>query len=187
MEPERGWLHLRVVVARGGLTERRLVRLWRGCQPPVGDFTLRALGKRPSINPHSDSRRQLGEAPIGAGCAAGRLTCLYRILKKTGMTTLTVTAARQRLGYWLRRADRGENIGVFLGNKVIALRPVAVVSTDYAELEYGLTSVEMDAAAARLVAETKNAATIPYKPGMLTRGNRTHKTLPRGGKASRRR
>ena len=103
------------------------------------------------------------------------------------MTTLTVTAARQKLGHWLHRADQGENIGIFFGDKVIALRPVSVVSTDYAEIEYGLTPAELDAAAVRLVAETRTAATVPYTPGMLTRANRSDQTLPRRGKKARRR
>ena len=122
-----------------------------------------------------------------SSASAAGLTCLLSDAIKTVMTTITVTDARQKLGYWLRRAERGENIGVFLGNKVIAFRPVSVVSTDYAEIEYGLTPAEVDAAAARIAAETKSAQTVPYIPGMLSGANRTDKTFPRRGKKAQRR
>lgn len=103
------------------------------------------------------------------------------------MKTITVTDARQKLGYWLRRAEKGENIGVFLGNRVIAFRPVEVVSTDYAEVEYGLSASEVDTAAARIMAETQAAETVPYKPGMLSRADRTDQALPRRRKKAQRR
>jgi antitoxin (DNA-binding transcriptional repressor) of toxin-antitoxin stability system len=90
------------------------------------------------------------------------------------MKTLTVTDARQKLGYWLKRAERGEEIGVFIGSTVIALRPVPIVAADYAETEYDLTRVEVETAAARIVAQTRAAKTRPFTPGMLTRASRTH-------------
>ena len=95
------------------------------------------------------------------------------------MKTLTVTDARQKLGYWLKRAERGEEIGVVSGRNVIALRPVPITAADYAEKEYGLTRAEVDAAAARIVAETRAAPTVRYVPGMLSRGDSTHQTLSR--------
>lgn len=103
------------------------------------------------------------------------LDCHYKVAIKTdNMKTLTITDARQRLGYWLKRAERGEEIGVIMGATVIALRPVPIVAADYAETEYGLTSAEVKTAVARIVAQTRAAKTQPYTPGMLTRANRTH-------------
>lgn len=66
------------------------------------------------------------------------------------MKTLTITEGRGRLGYWLRKATQGEDIGFLFEGKVVALRPVEVVSTDYALQEYGLTSKEMEAAEKRI-------------------------------------
>lgn len=46
------------------------------------------------------------------------------------MKTLTVTEARRNLSSWLKRAKAGEDIGIIEGNRIIALRPVEVVSVD---------------------------------------------------------
>ena len=73
------------------------------------------------------------------------------------MQTLTVTKARQNLGGWLKRAAEGADIGVIIGDKVIALRPVEVFASDYAEAEYGLTAAEVAVAAARIVEEVSGA------------------------------
>ena len=73
------------------------------------------------------------------------------------MKTLTITEGRGRLGYWLKKATQGEDIGFMFEGKVVALRPVEVVSTDYALQEYGLTAVEMAAAEKRIGAEIKTA------------------------------
>jgi len=95
------------------------------------------------------------------------------------MQTLTVTKARQNLGGWLKRAASGEEIGVILGDKVIAFRPVAVVAADYAEREYGMTAAEVDAAAGRIAAEVAEAETVAFTPGMLTRESTPHKKVSR--------
>ncbi len=71
------------------------------------------------------------------------------------MTTLTVTDARQKLGYWLKRAERGEEIGVLFGSSVFALRKVPIQAADYMEQEYGLTKAEADRAAERIRAESR--------------------------------
>lgn len=71
------------------------------------------------------------------------------------MKTLTVTDARQKLGYWLKRAERGEEIGIICGASLFPLRKVPIVAGDYAEQEYGMTAVEVDRAAARIIAETR--------------------------------
>jgi hypothetical protein len=73
------------------------------------------------------------------------------------MKTLTITEGRGRLGYWLKRAVQGEDIGFVFEGQIVALRPVEVVSTDYALQEYGLTPKEMEVAEKRLLAELKTA------------------------------
>jgi antitoxin (DNA-binding transcriptional repressor) of toxin-antitoxin stability system len=71
------------------------------------------------------------------------------------MKTLTITEGRGRLGYWLKRAAEGEDIGFMFDGKIVALRPVEVVSSDYALQEYGLTPREMEIAEKRIHAELK--------------------------------
>ena len=73
------------------------------------------------------------------------------------MKTLTITEGRGRLGYWLKKAMDGEDVGFVFEGKIIALRPVEVVSTDYALREYGLTPEEMAAAEKRITREAKAA------------------------------
>jgi hypothetical protein len=60
------------------------------------------------------------------------------------MKTLTVTAARQNLGAWLKKTLRGEDIGVMIDGAIVAFRPVKVYSEDYATQEYGTTPEELD-------------------------------------------
>ncbi|MDB6038472.1 MAG: hypothetical protein JWM99_2313 [Verrucomicrobiales bacterium] len=81
------------------------------------------------------------------------------------MKTLTITEGRGRLGYWLKKATQGEDIGFMFEGKIVALRPVEVVSTDYALQEYGLTSEEMAVAEKRISSELKTER----KRGELTR------------------
>ena len=81
------------------------------------------------------------------------------------MKTLTITEGRGRLGHWLKKATQGEDIGFLFEGKIVALRPVEVVSTDYALQEYGLTPEEMAAAEKRISTELKTAR----KRGELTR------------------
>jgi hypothetical protein len=94
------------------------------------------------------------------------------------MKTLTITEGRGRLGYWLKKAAQGEDIGFIFEGKVVALRPAEVVSTDYALQEYGLTPAEMAAAEKRIRAEIKTAR----KRGEVTRftgdKNDFHGTVP---------
>ena len=73
------------------------------------------------------------------------------------MKTLTITQGRGRLGYWLKKAAQGEDIGFVVDGKIVALCPVEVVSADYALQEYGLTPGEMAAAERRISAELKTA------------------------------
>jgi hypothetical protein len=73
------------------------------------------------------------------------------------MKTLTVTEGRGRLGYWLRKAVEGEDIGFLFEGKVVALRPVEVYSGDYALQEYGLGAKEVAAAEKRVAREIRSA------------------------------
>jgi hypothetical protein len=66
------------------------------------------------------------------------------------MTTLSPTQARSNLTAWLKKAAQGEDVGILFGSHVIALRPVAVESTDYAEREYGVTKAELKRFAKRM-------------------------------------
>jgi hypothetical protein len=59
------------------------------------------------------------------------------------MKTLTVTAARQNLGAWLKKTLKGEDIGVMIDGAIVAFRPVKVYSEDYALQEYGVTDEEL--------------------------------------------
>lgn len=60
------------------------------------------------------------------------------------MTTLTPTHARVNLSNLLRRALKGDDIGIVMEGKIVALRPVTVESTDYAMREYGATESELN-------------------------------------------
>lgn len=73
------------------------------------------------------------------------------------MKTLTITEGRGRLGYWLKKAVQGEDVGFMFEGGIVALRPVEIVSTDYALQEYGLTPEETAAAAKRIRSEIKTA------------------------------
>ena len=60
------------------------------------------------------------------------------------MLTLTPTAARGNLSELLRRALKGDDIGIVVDGQIVALRPVAVESMDYATREYGATAMELN-------------------------------------------
>ena len=61
------------------------------------------------------------------------------------MKTLTITDAKKNLSRWLTAASNGEDIGIICGADIIALRKVAVESTDYAQREYGATPEQVAA------------------------------------------
>ena len=73
------------------------------------------------------------------------------------MKTLTITEGRGRLGYWLKKAAQGDDIGFMIDGKVVALRPVEVYSSDYALQEYGLSEREMAAAEKKIGNNIKSA------------------------------
>jgi hypothetical protein len=89
------------------------------------------------------------------------------------MKTLTVTAARQNLGAWLKRSLQGEDVGVVIDGAVVAFRPVKIYSEDYAEQEYGVTAGQLDRFAGKanreLDAERKSGQLKPFT-GKLKRG-----------------
>jgi antitoxin (DNA-binding transcriptional repressor) of toxin-antitoxin stability system len=73
------------------------------------------------------------------------------------MKTLAVTTARQRLGYWLKRALAGEDIGIMVDGRIIGLRPVEVISADYALQEYGVSEAQLERAAQHVEREVAKA------------------------------
>ena len=89
------------------------------------------------------------------------------------MKTLTVTAARQNLGAWLKKTLRGVDIGVMIDGSIVAFRPVRVYSEDYATQEYGVTPEELEAfvqkANQELDADRKAGRLKPFT-GKLKRG-----------------
>ena len=85
------------------------------------------------------------------------LVQIHGVLQNERMKTLTITEGRGRLGYWLKKAAEGEDIGFMFEGKVVALRPVEVYSSDYALQEYGLSEKEMAAAEKRIGDEIKSA------------------------------
>jgi antitoxin (DNA-binding transcriptional repressor) of toxin-antitoxin stability system len=83
------------------------------------------------------------------------------------MKTLSVTEGRQNLGSWLKRALRGDDVGFLVDGRVVALRPVAIYSEDYAVREYGASEEQADRAYQRVRAEVRAARasgqTRPFK------------------------
>ena len=67
-----------------------------------------------------------------------------RHISAMSMLTLTPTAARGNLSELLRRALKGDDIGIVVDGKIVALRPVAVESMDYAAREYGATVSDLE-------------------------------------------
>ncbi len=61
------------------------------------------------------------------------------------MKTLTITDAKKNLSRWLDAAARGQDIGIIRGSDIIALRKVAIESTDYAQREYGAAQEQIAA------------------------------------------
>ena len=89
------------------------------------------------------------------------------------MKTLTVTAARQNLGVWLKKSLRGEDIGVMIDGAIVAFRPVKVYSEDYAVQEYNTTPEELDQFAQAVNQELdgdRKAGRLKSFTGTLKRG-----------------
>ena len=86
---------------------------------------------------------------------------LYNVIMKT----LSVSEGRRRLGYWLKKAANGEDIGFTIPGQVIALRPVQIYSDDYALREYGVTSKQLD----RFIAKAKMEIRKDERAGRIKR------------------
>jgi hypothetical protein len=89
------------------------------------------------------------------------------------MKTLTVTAARQNLGTWLKRTLKGEDIGVMIDGAIVAFRPVKVYSEDYAQVEYGVSDAELERFAKKMNKELdadRKAGRLKPFTGKLRRG-----------------
>jgi antitoxin (DNA-binding transcriptional repressor) of toxin-antitoxin stability system len=82
------------------------------------------------------------------------------------MTTLSPTQARINLSSLLKRAAKGEDIGILHGDQVIALRPVKIHSDDgYALREYMMTAQEL----ARFTKRMDQEIAREYKAGTVKR------------------
>ncbi len=81
------------------------------------------------------------------------------------MTTLSPTQARTNLSSLLKRAAKGEDIGILHGDQVIALRPVKIHSADYVLREYALTEKELE----RFVKRMDREVAREYKAGTVKR------------------
>lgn len=89
------------------------------------------------------------------------------------MKTLTVTAARQNLGAWLKKTLQGEDIGVMIDGEIVAFRPVKVYSEDFAQIEYEVSGEELDRFAQRVNKEldaNRKAGRLKPFTGKLSRG-----------------
>ena len=73
------------------------------------------------------------------------------------MKTLTPTAARKNITSLLTRAANGEDIGIIhpTTGQIIALRPVAVYSEDYALREYALDQKTLERAWCKTTADIR--------------------------------
>ena len=80
-----------------------------------------------------------------------------RLTEWAGRGMASGMARKLRLQYWLKKAAQGRDIGFMFEGKIVALRPVEVVSTDYALQEYGLSPKEIAVAEKRIHAELKAA------------------------------
>ena len=71
--------------------------------------------------------------------------------------TTTATEARANLSALLRKALDGHEIGIVCNGRIVALRPVEVTATDYAGLEYGIPTNDIQHIATRLHEKAKTA------------------------------
>ena len=110
-----------------------------------------------SLHADESARRRIEE--LALQCDAGALTpeerAEYQLFVEVGDLVALLQAKAER--YWLKKATQGEDVGFLFEGKVVALRPVEVVSTDYALQEYGVTAKEMTAVEKRIRSELKTA------------------------------
>ncbi len=79
----------------------------------------------------------------------------------TPVKTVTITEAKKHLGAYLKEATAGDNIGIICGNRIVALRPVAITSIDFDKTGdpdiASLTPEQRDTLYARIKRERKEA------------------------------
>ena len=80
-----------------------------------------------------------------------------RLVSGMSMLPLAPTTARGNLSKLLRRALKGDDIGIVVDGKIVALRPVQVESTDYAMREYGTTPADLERFDQRIHGQIKTA------------------------------
>ena len=73
------------------------------------------------------------------------------------MKTLSVTEGRQNLGAWLKRALQGEDVGILVEGRVVALRPVKIHSDDYVLQEYGASEKQAERACQAVKTDVRRA------------------------------
>lgn len=73
------------------------------------------------------------------------------------MKTLSISEGKHHLGTWLKRALRGEDVGILVDGQVVALRPVGVHSEDYVLREYGASEKQAERAYKATKADVKAA------------------------------
>ena len=85
------------------------------------------------------------------------------------MKTFSIADARAKLGPLCQMALAGQDIGFVCDGRILALREVEVVSTDYALREYGLDEEQMKQAAQtiheEIEAQRKRGEVTSYQPG----------------------
>ena len=105
------------------------------------------------------------------------------------MKTLTITEGRGRLGFWLKKAVAGEDVGFVVGDKIVALRPVTIHSDDYALQEYGMTEAAMKGAERRIeksVTKERRRRTVkPFTGEAGALHDLDDEALPLGGEGPR--
>jgi hypothetical protein len=124
-------------------------------------------GRSRGANPCSRQNKKSRHAPLKSSRRNYGIVLAQcgGVLHNERMKTLTIKEGRGRLGYWLKQAMRGDDIGFVLDGKVVALRPVEVYSSDYALQEYGLSEREMAAAEKRIRGDIQSARADGGEPG----------------------
>src|SRR5262245_42841455 len=88
---------------------------------------------------------------------AGRSWRLKARLYGVDMKTLSVTEGRQNLGAWLKRALQGEDVGIVVEGRVVALRPMEVHSDDHILQEYGASEEQAERAHRKVKTDVRRA------------------------------
>ncbi len=79
------------------------------------------------------------------------------------MKTLTIADARKSLGRWLKEAANGADIGIVVGEDIVALRKVEAAALNDSQRPYGATPEELkrfDHAVERNLRAERRAGTL---------------------------